>query len=82
MLVAIKDKLIREFYLPNPSRVVLDFAREKGARAKVIRDLKVVPFNKIVIGKHSKYYRMVIYMDGKYRYRLLEHEDGYLIVVE
>jgi len=82
MLIATKDELIREFYLPNPARIVLDFARERGARTKVIKNLQVIPFNKIVIGKHNSYYRMVIYMDGKYKYRLSDHKDGYLIDVK
>ncbi len=75
-----KDKLLRDFLLVQPHRIVMDFKKEANFRSYI----KKIPdsiFTKIRIGNHSGYYRVVIELDGFYRYRLKTIPTGYLITV-
>jgi hypothetical protein len=76
--ITTKDKLIRNFLLAQPHRIVLDFQRDATIKAYT----KVNPnniFSKIRVGNHSGYYRVVIELDGYYRYTLEELSEGCLI---
>ena len=43
--------------------------------------LAKAPFSKIRMGNHDGYYRVVIELDGQYRYKLETQERDYTIVV-
>lgn len=73
-----QDRKIRDFLVNNPYKVVLDFEKEISFYTKVY-DLNIKNFKSITIGKHDGYYRVVIELDGKYRYSLSKIEDGYLV---
>lgn len=76
--ITTKDKLIRNFLMAKPHRIVLDFQRD----ATIKPYTKVNPnniFSKIRVGNHSGYYRVVIELDGYYRYSLTDLADGCLI---
>ncbi|MDF1881496.1 AMIN domain-containing protein [Sulfurimonas sp. MAG313] len=79
MRVITKDKMLRNFMLTSPHRIVLDFARETSFRPKnfIINE---APFKKIRMGKHDSYYRVVIELDGQYKYKLLSSEQDIKIV--
>jgi len=78
MQVATKDKLLRKMMLVNPHRIVLDFKREALFLTK-IKKLKSKFFKEIRLGNHDGYYRVVLELDGKYRYKLLHKPYGYLV---
>ncbi len=65
------DTVIRNFILVNPHRIVIDFKRSSSEKTKMI-PLTQAPFAKIKYGNHGTYYRVVIVLDGKYRYSLLK----------
>jgi len=73
-----KDKMIREFLLVKPHRIVCDFKRDIEIRSYT----KVLPKNSIVkkfrVGNHKGYYRVVLELDGYYSYRLKTTKDGYI----
>jgi len=76
-----KDKLLRQFFLVQPFRIVLDF---KGKRdfltvKKVIKNSFI---NKVIIGSHNSFYRVVIYFDAKYNYKIKKDINGVLIELE
>lgn len=78
--IVTKDKLLRDFLLVQPHRIVMDFKKEASFRSYI----KKIPdsiFTKIRIGNHSGYYRVVVELDGFYRYRLKTIPSGYLITV-
>ena len=78
--IVTKDKLLRDFLLVQPHRIVMDFKKEANFRSYI----KKIPdsiFTKIRIGNHSGYYRVVIELDGFYRYRLKTIPSGYLVTV-
>jgi hypothetical protein len=73
-----KDKIIRNFLLTNPHRIILDFDRDTTLKYKTIK-IKDNIFCKIRIGNHDKYYRVVVELDGYYRYNMKQIPDGYTI---
>jgi len=67
--VVTKDKMIRNFMLTSPYRIVLDFSRNTSFKPKFFT-INEAPFKKIRMGNHDKYYRVVIELDGQYKYKL------------
>lgn len=72
------DKLIRNFLLVNPHRIVLDFERDANFLSYG-KSLNTQPFTQLRIGNHDGYYRVVISLDGRYRYGLESTHTGYAI---
>jgi len=79
--VVTKDKILRNFLLVKPHRIVCDFKRETDIRS-FVKDLgsKSV-FTKIKVGTHSGYYRVVIELDGYYKYELDKIPEGYMFTL-
>ncbi len=76
-----QDKLLRNFLLVQPHRIVMDFKRDSSMKTY----LKKIPdsiFTKIRIGNHKGYYRVVVELDGYYRYKLKILSDGYKIILK
>jgi hypothetical protein len=73
-----KDKMIRNFLLTKPHRIVCDFKREINIRSyeKEITSKSIV--QKVKLGNHSGYYRVVIELDGYYRYRVKLVKGAYI----
>ncbi|MDT8337714.1 MAG: AMIN domain-containing protein [Sulfurimonas sp.] len=73
-----EDEAIRNFLLVNPHRLVIDFKRDSSIKSYI----KKIPnniFNEVRIGNHDGYYRVVVELDGLYRYNFKKIVDGYLI---
>jgi len=78
--ISTNDKIIRNFLLVNPHRIVIDFKKQTGMKAftKTIQDSI---FTKIRVGNHAGYYRVVVELDGHYRYRLKRDKGSYLFTL-
>ena len=74
-----KDKILRNFMLTSPHRIVLDFSRDTSFKPKRF-NLDGIPFKQIRMGNHDKYYRVVIELDGAYNYKLQTSKETYTIV--
>ena len=72
-----KDKMIRNFLLTKPHRIVCDFSREINVRGleKEIGKNSIV--ERIRIGNHKGYYRVVFELDGYYKYTTTKINKGY-----
>ncbi len=70
------DKIIRNFLLVKPHRIVLDFKRDTNLKSYTKNNKKGI-FCKVRVGNHSGYYRAVIELDGQYRYKMQKTSDGY-----
>jgi len=79
MKIETKDKILRNFMLTSPHRIVLDFSRDTSFKPKRF-DITEIPFKQIRMGNHDKYYRVVIELDGAYNYKLQTSKDSYTIV--
>lgn len=71
-------KIQRSFILPTPYRIIIDIDRKSPSISDSI-DISRKYFSKIAIGTHDKFYRIVITLDGQYRYKI-DKEDQYYIV--
>lgn len=72
------DEILSDFSIGNPSKIVLDFKSDNIQPTKNIR-LKDSLFKRIDFGSHKGYYRLVIYLDGKYSYKIQKDSTGYII---
>ena len=72
-----KDTMIRNFLLVKPHRIVVDFKRDIDIRS-FEKYIKNSPYTKIRLGNHNGYYRVVIELDGYYRYKLTNIEGGFI----
>jgi len=70
------DEMQRHFLLINPHRIVVDFKRDASFATKHFDIKKSTPFKNIHIGNHDGYYRVVIELDGQYRYKLKHDVDA------
>jgi hypothetical protein len=76
--IATKDEMIRSFLLVKPHRIVCDFKREIDIRSYLKKiDTKSI-VKRIRVGNHKGYYRVVIELDGYYRYKVEKLNYGYL----
>ena len=75
-LIQTKDRIIRQFSLVKPFRYVIDFKANKNF---LTFSKNVDSFiKKIVVGNHSGFYRIVLYLDGTYKVTTKKTEEGYL----
>ena len=78
--VVTQDKMIRNFTLVKPHRVVLDF--KKNVHLKSYSKSNNTIFKKIKVGNHDGYYRVVIELDGYYNLEVKKSYDGYSVRVK
>jgi hypothetical protein len=70
------DKMIRDFLLTQPYRMVLDFKRDVNLKSQT-KSLSGKVFKKISVGTHDGYYRVVVHLDGQYKYEKNKTSNGY-----
>lgn len=75
------DKLIRNFLLAEPHRIVLDFEKEITLKPFIKNNPRSV-FKKIRVGNHKNYYRVVVELDGAYKYKMNTLRDGILLELQ
>ncbi len=75
-------KLIRNFAMQNPHRIVLDFEKNLAQfkQQKII--LNKPYFTMIRYGLHNDFIRIVVEMDGNYVYNISRKENGVVIDVK
>lgn len=73
-----KDTLIRNFLLAEPHRIVLDFKKDSIVKAFNKNNTNSI-FKKIRVGNHNGYYRVVLELDGAYKYKTDKLINGLLI---
>lgn len=76
-----KAPIQRNFILPTPYRIIIDIDRKSPSINDSI-DVSKKYFSKISIGTHDKFYRIVITLDGQYRYKIDKEDQYYIISVQ
>ncbi len=71
-----EDVLLRHFMMVSPHRIILDFTRDANFLS-FEKVLTQTPYKEVRIGNHEGYYRVVITLDGRYRFELQNQSDGY-----
>jgi hypothetical protein len=78
LIIDTNDKMIRDFSLTKPYRMVLDFKRDVNLKSKT-KSLSGKIFKKISVGTHDGYYRVVVLLDGQYKYEKNKTSNGYSV---
>jgi len=73
-----KSKKMRDFLLVKPHWIVIDFKGYSNISSYIKKNPNNI-FKEIKIGEHDGYYRVVIELDGYYRYTITEISEGYII---
>jgi len=81
IFIKTKDRLLRKFFLSDPFRIVLDFKRDADFLT-IKKQLSDSIVKKVVVGNHNGYYRVVIYFDAKYMYKITKTDDGVKIELQ
>jgi len=71
-----EDKMIRNFLLVQPHRIVMDFKKDVSLKS-YIKNIDGI-FTKIRVGNHNGYYRVVVELDGYYRYKMKHINGAYI----
>lgn len=81
LFIATRKKLLRDFILPKPYRLVLDF---EGVKSNEHQQLKLNKkyFSDAEISTHEGFYRVSIGFDGRYKYHISPQRDGFVISLE
>lgn len=74
--IVTKDTKIRDFLVSDPYKIVIDFKKKSSYPTKTIL-LESPPFISATLGNHDGFYRIVILLDGHYRYDLQSVDGGY-----
>jgi hypothetical protein len=76
--VQTEDELVRSFFLPRPSRVVMDFNATIPFEP-IGAELKRQYFTKIELSFHEHFYRAIITLDSYYPFSVERVQGGYLL---
>ncbi|MDR3347253.1 MAG: AMIN domain-containing protein [Helicobacteraceae bacterium] len=75
------DTLLKDFLLTKPDRLVLDFARTQAVQSLSLPLEANGTFQKIAIGRHNGYYRVVVLLDKNYQYTLKRSASGPVVTL-
>jgi hypothetical protein len=75
IFIKTKDKLIRKMFLIKPFRIVLDFKKDTDFLT-IKRIIKNSILKKVIVGNHNGYYRVVLYFDANYKYKIARMDEG------
>ncbi len=76
--LATKNEAIRNFLIADPHRIVIDFKSNTEVAGFVKNGFDKI-FQKVRVGSHKDYYRVVVELDGFYKYDFKKVDDGYII---
>ncbi|AJC87143.1 AMIN domain-containing protein [Campylobacter insulaenigrae] len=62
-----RDKMLRNLSIGDPTKIIVDFAKNQHFNTKTLQ-VNTANVKKVVFGSHKNFYRLVIYLDGKYDY--------------
>ncbi|EAK3365506.1 AMIN domain-containing protein [Campylobacter lari] len=69
-----QDKILRHLSIGDPTKIIIDFAKKQNFNTKTLQ-VNTAKVRKVVFGSHKGYYRLVIYLDGKYSYQYSHSEN-------
>lgn len=81
MFIATRKKMLRDFILPEPYRLVLDI---EGAQANEFQKLTLNKkyFQDAELSTHEGFYRISLSLDGRYKYSIAPQRDGFVLSLE
>lgn len=82
IFIAYEGKLLRDFIMKNPDRIVLDFDINMKYYKKNKIDINNPYFTSIKYGLHDDFLRIVVELDGSYIYDIKQTQNGVNINVK
>lgn len=82
VVILTKDEKIRDFIINKPDKIVIDFKNSKSNFKTYTKPINKFPIKSIVFGSHDGYYRVVLQLDGNYKYSIDQTKDGYNVVLK
>ncbi|WP_238700260.1 AMIN domain-containing protein [Helicobacter jaachi] len=81
IFIATRKKMLRDFVLPEPYRLVLDIEGvTNNEHQKITLNKKY--FSDAEISTHEGFYRISIGLDGRYKHIITPQRDGFVITLE
>lgn len=80
--VQYKGKLVRDFIMKNPDRIILDFEKNNKLHNHKMVNLNTPYFTSVRFGVHDHFIRVVVQLSGSYEYALKGTPDGIVIDVK
>ena len=68
-------KLLRDFTLASPTRLVLDFENPNKKPLEDNYDTKIPLFTQFILQSYLDFYRIIIVLDGQYDYSIKENKE-------
>lgn len=81
IFIATRKKMLRDFILPEPYRLVFDIENVRDNHAQEITFDKKY-FKGAQISTHEGFYRISIALDGRYKHSIKSQRDGYVITLK
>lgn len=75
-----KDKLKRDFFIPDSATIVIDFKASSDFASKR-KELKTSPFIKLEMGAHEDFYRVVLRLDKVHKYTIEKKRYGQVVTI-
>ncbi len=75
-----KDKYLRNFLIVNPYRIVVDF-KSDHTFSSFTRLLPNSIVKSIRVGNHDDFYRVVLELDGQYKYTFSQDSNGCALIL-
>lgn len=82
LYIAYEGKLLRDFIMKNPDRIVLDFDINLQYYRRNKVNINKPYFTSIKYGLHDNFLRIVVELDGSYIYKVSQTPNGVNIYVE
>lgn len=82
MKILTNDEIFKHFFY-DKNKIVIDFKKPKSKFKTSILKLNTNTFKSVTMGWHKDKYRIVIALDGKYKYSLIKsaNKDGYDLIL-
>lgn len=81
IFIATRKKILRDFILPEPYRLVFDIEGIQESEYKKLA-LGKKYFEDVELSTHDGFYRIAIGLDGHYKYSITSQRDGFLVTLE
>ncbi|MDR2152668.1 MAG: ankyrin repeat domain-containing protein [Helicobacteraceae bacterium] len=75
------DPPLRDFTLENPAKLVLDFSRSEAVQSLSLPLDPNGVFQRVSIGRHTGYYRVVVFLNKSYKYDLQRTVEGPVVTL-
>lgn len=81
IFIATRKKMLRDFILPEPYRLVFDIQGSKDDWHEQLK-LDKKYFSAAELSTHEGFYRLSLSLDGRYKYSIKPQRDGFVITLE